>query len=229
MRADDLIRAVSRDLNDQEPRYEYTHWPKEQLAEYLHEALVQLSALFKKFFVTQRVVEVQPGGGWQRACECSQVLRVLGETTRDGKQLLRMLTHAADDPDLVWGGAVHNCGWAYYELESYAVSSTDNSLFRVFPALPRGSKPRYVLVECYATPESVQDATDVPGRLVPMVKQWMMSRAYMVDSENNTTVVQLADQHLKIYNSLVQQAIAVFEREEATNGSVRAVSDRPAQ
>lgn len=227
MRVGDIIRAVSRDLNDHEPGYEYTHWPYEQLAEYLHEALVQLSAVFKKFFVVRRVVELQPGGGWQAACECSQILRVIGETTSDGQQILRFLTHATDNPDLIWGDKIRSCG--NYVPESYAISSTDNALFRVFPALPRGSKSRYVLVECYVTPESVQDATDVPGRLVPMVKQWMMSRAYMVDSENNTTVVQLADQHLKIYNSLVQQAIAVFEREEATNGSVRAVSDRPAQ
>lgn len=229
MRADEVIRAVSRDLNDQEPGYEYTHWPKDQLAEYLHEALVQLSAQFQKFFVAQRVVEVRPGGGWQRACGCSQVLRVIGEVSKDGRQTIRLLSHLRDDPDLVWAGAVGRCEWAHYELESYSISTTDNSLFRILPALPRGSKPRYVLVECYASPDAVVDSTDVPGRLMPMVKQWMMARAYMVDSENNQTVLQLADQHMKIYNMLVQQAQAVFEREEAENGSVRAVPDRPAQ
>lgn len=229
MRADEVIRAVSWDLNDQEPGYEYTHWPKSQLAGYLHEALVQLSAQFQKFFVTQRVAEIQPGGGWQRACDCSQVLRVVGETSKDGKQTFRLLSHLRDDPDLVWGGAVTRCEMLSYVPQSYSISTTDNSLFKILPPIPRGSKPRYVLVECYSTPDTITDSTDIPNTLMPAVKQWMMARAYMVDSENNQLVVQLADQHMKLYSMLVQQMQAIDAREEMENGSVRAVSDSPAQ
>ena len=47
MKAARIIEDVSRDLNDQEPGYEYTRWTQAQLASYLREALLDAAPYVK--------------------------------------------------------------------------------------------------------------------------------------------------------------------------------------
>lgn len=232
MTAAEIIRQVSLDLNDQEPGYEYTHWSYDLLKSYLHEGLLLLSAQFKKYFVQQKVVQVYPGGVWQRACECDQILRVLGETTKDGKQILRTLFRAEDSLLATWASdatACQSCGRSYV-MSHFVLNEADDSQFKIMPPLPRDEKrPRFVLIECVDALKDVADDYSVRSRVVPMLKQWMLSRAYMVDSENSQAVMQLAVQHRELYMLLVRTEQATLEREEAENGNLRAVPNRPAQ
>lgn len=231
MRASAIIKAVSTDLNDQKQGYEYTTWPYEMLLQYLHEAVVQLAPLFQKFFISQKVVEIEPGDGWQKACDCERIVSVLGESTSDGQQIIRHLRRQNEEETaaLVWNSRV-DCGGssADYAMTGYVISSADDALFRVIPPVPRGDKPHYVLVNCFSVPAS-GESVDVPQTLVPMVKQWMLMRAYAVDSENNPVVVQLADTHRQIYFKQLEMALAAQTKDEADRGSVRAVQNAPAQ
>ncbi|MBD5584546.1 MAG: hypothetical protein HDQ88_05645 [Clostridia bacterium] len=65
--------------------------------------------------------------------------------------------------------------------------------------------------------------------MVPMLRQWMLAHAYMVDSENSQFVMQLSAKHMEIYNMLVRAEQVSSAQEEVENGSLRAVPNRPAQ
>lgn len=232
MKVRDIIWEVSRDLNDQEYGYEYTTWPREQLRSYLYEALTQLAVMFRKFFIVRHVVHVKPGGLWQRACTCEQILRVVGEVTEDGEQLLRYLSNVTDDTRTVWPGAVERCPASLhgnYEMTGYSINNIDESMFKVYPEMPRGGPDHYVLVECFDSPDGAPDDFNVPVRLVALVKQWMLMRAYTVDSENNPTVVQVADGHRQTYLKLLELELAALQREEKEHGDLRTISNDTAE
>lgn len=229
MKSGDIIREVSQDLNDQEPGYEYTTWPKEQLRSYLYEVTTQLAVLFRKLFLVRRVVRVKAGGLWQRACECEQIIRIVGEVTEDGEQLINYLSNVADDTRLMWAGGIERCPVASmhgkYTMTGYSISNVDGATFKVYPPIPRGEADHFVLVECFDSPDEVPDDFNIPTRLVALVKQWMLMRAYAVDSENNQLIVQISENHKATYNRLLELELAALQREEAEHGDLRTVPD----
>lgn len=230
MKVGDILCECSRDLNDHEPGYEYTTWSKEQLRSYLYEALTQLAVLFRKLFLVRRVVRIKAGGLWQRACSCEQIIRVIGEVTEDGEQLLRYLSNITDDTRLVWAGETARCPAILqdnYEMTGYSISNVDESTFKVYPPIPRGEPDHFVLVECFESPDNASDDFNVPARLVALIKQWVLARAYAVDSENNQLIVQVSENHKATYLKLLELELAALQREEAEHGNLRTIPDDP--
>lgn len=235
MQVSTILRDVSKDLNDQEHGYEYLTWPKEMLRSYLYEALTQLAGVFRKLFLVHKVVRVKPGGLWQKACGCEQIIRVVGEVTENGEQLLRYLTDTTDDTRTVWSGLPVRCPAAMqgnYEMTGYSISNTDESSFRIYPPVPRGEPDHFVMVECFEQPEGAPDDYNVPTRLVALIKEWMLMRAYGLDSENNPAVLQVSQMHEQTYFKLLQMQLAALKAEEEAYGDVRTISndtsERPA-
>lgn len=226
--ARDIIREVSLDLNDQEVGYEYTHWPSEQLKSYLFEALVQLSQQLHKLFTKRVVMKVEPGGVWQKACcECDQIVRVVGETNADGTKILHTLRRVDDNPDNEWPvDTARLCVPEPYEMDGYSISKVDDTYFQIMPPPPEG-EDKYVMLECFQGVRSIEDDTQVLWRLYPIVKQWMLGRAYLVDQENNPAIAQLAKIHLDLYAQLFKTIVQDMkdEEEEKSIGSVRAVQN----
>lgn len=219
-----VIREISLDLNDQEQGHEYVRWTAEQLQTYVREALGTVSDILRDLFVKQKVVRVERG--WQRACDCTSILRVLGESDAQGN-ILRRLWKQIDDADNVWGGAEPRCSTAMlgYDMQSYVVSSTDPKGFQILPPLPPRTE-KYVLLECYERP-SGEMSYDMPDEVVAMVKQWALYRALAVDSENNPTITQLAQMHFSTYQALLKEAQDRREREKLDERrGVRAVQNR---
>lgn len=205
-----IIRDVSRDLNDHEAGYEYTRWPAEQLQSYLQEALVELSSTYRSLFTEKIVVRVEAGSAWQRACDCTHITRVLGETDADGN-LIRNLVQASNEYG--WPGMIGKCVTPKTELESYAINGIDDREFKVFPPVLPGVT-KYIMVECFVEPKG--DMSDnVPMRLVAAIKQWMLYRALAIDSENNAAVTQLANQHQQTYFTLYKALAAEAAELEA--------------
>lgn len=237
MKAQDIILQVSHDLNDQEYGHEFTLWPQAMLMSYLYDAVIYLAPRFKKYFTTRQVVELQEGDNWQSACQCESIENVLGESNADGTEILHRLRRVQDDADIdiKWFGRAY-CESRRdddYEMREYVINETDDSMFRVIPPVPRGSKKKYyVLVECYKLPDNITSGYNVPDRFVPMVKQWMLGRAYAVDSENNTVVTEQSRQHMTIFMSLMDKEVQynMMEREmKYGKDSVREVPDRAGQ
>lgn len=218
-----IIRQISLDLNDQEPGHEYVRWPLEQLQSYVQEALIELSAVYRSLFMKQLAVRVEAGNGWQRACDCTHITNVLGESDANGN-VIRNLVKA--DNDNGWPGMIGRCVTHKTELESFAINAADDREFKVFPPIIPGVE-KYILVECYAQPDGEDLGTDVPARLVAAIKQWALYRAMAVDSENNPTITQLANQHQQTYFTLYKALAAeAAELEVKQHGSsVRAAQN----
>lgn len=244
MQTADVIREVSSDLNDQVPGYEYTRWTVDQLYSYLVEAYglyleEYLLAEYEDLFRTRRIVKVLPGSNWQEACDCQHIVRVLGETTADGTHI-RTLQRMTDEDNNTWPGFSRSaCKSSPGErLRGYSINDEDDSLFRVVPSVP-GGQVRYVLVDCYTDPDEYDrtppgmDDT-LPREFVGMAKQWMLYRALMVDSENNSTIIQVADKHRETFFQLLtaykqrkqQEKENEKERERERRSSVPPVQNR---
>lgn len=230
MTVQDIIEDVSRDLNDQEQGYEYTRWPVTQLQSYLAEALVNDSYLLKDLFHTEEVVKIAPGGGWQKVCGCSEIIRIVGECTEDG-DVYRYLTRTYDDERLNWPGSVYPQCMEPETAEpvSYVISSVDIDRFRVMPPVPPG-QDRYVLVQCYHRPDGRSLTDEVPEEMVAMVKQWMLYRALIMDSENSPAISAIAGTHLTTHDNLLKRAVERREKEKAERerdaDNLRAVRDQ---
>lgn len=232
-----IIFDVSRDLNDQVDGAAYIRWTQGQLHSYLIEAVTQLSALYKQLFHKQVVVRLKSGDVWQEACDCTHIIRVVGESTWDGT-VTRQLREMSDESVYKWPGSVlDHCrpSSADSELNGYSISSVKDSMFKVHPPVAPG-REKFVLVECYSQPgekELQSTSYDVPDRLVQAVKQWMLYRALIVDSENNPAIIQVADTHMKVYTALTQELSMESAKQEAeqhaSSSGVRAVQNGSAK
>lgn len=231
MNVAEVIREVSMDLNDQDVGYEYTRWSVDQLQTYLREAIVDVSNKLQDLFLDKVVVKVQVGAGWQAACGCTDIVRILGESTQDGR-LLRYIKRSADIEENTWvGSVVGRCRTSPkdYTMLGYTINSNDKSEFRIEPPIPPGVN-KYVLIECYQQPEVVTLATTVPTEAIAIIKQWMLYRALSVDSENNPTIIELAGKHRDTFFDLLQMAMAQREKERSEDGSrVRTVQKSTAE
>lgn len=225
MLSSDVIREVSSDLNDQEPGHEYVRWTVAQLQSYLREALIDVGANLHDLFFEKVVVRVQPGAGWQEACDCNSIVRIVGETDPRGR-VIRYLSRSLDIEENTWAGPVERC-YIHpkdYAMTGYTVSAVDDKEFRVFPPVPPGVS-KYVLIECYHRPKGDDLNENVPDEAVAMVKQWMLYRALSVDSENNPTIIELANNHRATFFNLLQAAMLRRAMERTDGNSVRAVQN----
>lgn len=225
-----IIRDVSADLNDQEPGYEYARWPYLQLQTYLQEALDYASLAVKNLFIERVVVQLKVGDVWQDACECEDIVRILGETNADGSRILRRLRRTEDNESLLWQGFDSNkCSYGKsYAMESYTINATDGESFKVYPPIPATEKkPRYVLLECFTAPDAAA-GDNVPHDLCGAVKQWMLFRALMIDSENNQTVAEIAIRHRDTFYKLVEdiRTLKLLEVRRDAGSAVRPAQER---
>lgn len=218
MLASTIIRDVSRDLNDQIPGYEYTRWTQDQLLSYLQEALVEVSSIYRSLFVERVVVQLAPGADWQAACHCSHIARILGLSDAHG-HITKYLTKSDDNDANVWAGDTRGCASGKAEdITSYAINAVDDTQFRVYPPLKPGQYG-FVTVECYKTPTDITGDYNVPERVVAAIKQWMLYRALLIDSENNTAIVNVAKMHMETYTSLIQAMTTESMAKEAQHGN----------
>lgn len=212
----DVIREVSFDLNDQEPGHEYTHWTVEMLQSYMREALIYVGARKQHWFSEMVVIPVKPTTDWQKACDCSEIMRIIGESDSHG-HITKYLHGYLDDSSSVWGGnVVCNPSGSLSSVASYSIRNTDRSWFKLYPA-PDLDKQTYVVAECYVRPDAALDS-HVPDEAVAIVKQWMLFRAMLLDSENNSSIMQVAAQHRQTFMDLLRIELA----EAVANDSVRA-------
>jgi hypothetical protein len=221
-----IVHDVSVDLNDQVPGYEYTRWTREQLASYISEALLQLSALpeIRRYFTKRVIIPLDAGYVWQGSCgECTQIVRVIGESNSAGS-LLRTLRRLEDAEDNTWTGDVMNAHCAPspkgYRMTGYTVNATDSSQFMVFPPVPYGQQ-RYVVAECYKEPDGTNMMTEVPDKLLAIVKQWVLYRALMVDSENSPTIIGVAERHNQTYFKLIETMLSLEALKDNDDGADR--------
>ena len=106
------------------------------------------------------------------------------------------------------------------------INATDGRSFKVFPPVSATAKnDTHVLVECNVPPSA--DSGNVPFEVVAAVKQWMLFRAMLLDSENNAAIAEIGVQHRDTFYRLVQDLRQLRTLEEADAEGNRAA--RPVQ
>lgn len=233
MLASKIIHDVSVDLNDNYPHSEYLRWTESQLRSYYEEAVIEAVDSYKQLFYKTVVVPVESKAGWQSACECTHIKRISGECTEDGTLISRMVRQK-DATAYTWTGDVGTACSAKttdaHSLWGYTINSVQDNQFQVYPT-PLPTEQRYVLVECYQEPDTSDASFDVPQQFVAIIKQWMLYRALIVDSENNPAIATVAKTHLETYMALLQRLDAKSkkmeedEERDERDSVVRAVQD----
>lgn len=217
MTGNDIIFDVSRDLNDQVEGYPYERWEYDQLASYFKEGYSSVSRIYKRDYIKQVVVELELGSVWQKACDCTHILRVIGESDADGN-IIRELTERDAESSYLWPGTLANDLCRSFDkstLTGYAISNTKDDQFKVYPPLVPGYGQQYVVVECYQEPDVANLDSEIPEKLVAAIKQWMLYRALIIDSENNPAIAEIAKTHLQTWQTLRQALIAEANEDEA--------------
>lgn len=224
-----IIKQVSLDLNDQVDGYEYTRWSQEQLLSYVREAVIDVSIMLKHLFYKQVLVKVEQAAVWQKPCDCTEIIRVIGEADESGR-ITRMLLPMQDNDAGMFGNELERCvstKRSDYAMSRYSLYAPDHAFFRVYPPVPVGVD-KWVMLECFVRPIVEDMGFNVPDELVTLVKHWVIYRALMVDSENNATVTEVAMNHFKVHQELFKGLMALRARETADD-SVRAVQKRPSE
>lgn len=195
----------------------------------------ELASAAKWLFIHSVVVRLRVGGVWQRTCECTHILRVVGESTKDG-EVLSYAQETADNNVYIWpnGGISARCdrvnGPRSTKFTSYKIDRISDNQFTVYPPVTPFDPPRYALVECYRKPDSAEESFSIPDELIQAIKQWMLYRALIIDAENNDAIRDIAKTHFQVYqNCLASLKAQDKEQEEKRDGRdpVRAVQDSP--
>lgn len=223
---------MSRDLNDQVPGNEYLRWSYEQLLSYYREVILELAGTAKWLFTHTVVVPLAEGNVWQSACGCTHILRVFGESSVDG-ELLSNAQEKSNDNIYLWPGTTSATRCDRIDnysapFTSYTIDRIQDQFFKVYPPVLPADGQRYALVQCYTKPDAEDESFSVPYELVRAIKQWMLYRALIVDSENNAEIRDVAKTHLQTYQSclaLLQAQNKEIEDKHNANSPVRAVQD----
>lgn len=200
MKAKSLLYDLAVDLNDAAPGHEFTTWSARQLLTYVEEGLQVACALRPDLFLHTVVIPVTPMSTEQTACQCTRIYRVIGQSDENGK-VIRELRRMRSAEEARWFGPM--CGRISDKLTEYSIDDTSNKIW-LYPQVPPNKK-LYLLIECAVAPEGIDDSFEVPVQLLPIVKQWVLYRAKLVDGENNPLIVQVATMHEQSFYRLLSE------------------------
>ena len=202
MRFGSLLDQIAVDLNDAAPGHEFTTWSREQLGAYLEEAIQLAFTERPDLFTETRIIKVQPCSEIQESCDCTQIRRVVGQVTKTGGLIkhLRIKKHGSDR--LVWTGRSCSVHPKNFQLQEYYIDSVTDKLW-VYPIVPAGVDV-YIMIECAVLPSEFGEGYEVHNELRAAVIQWVLFRAKMVDGENNTAIVSVANHHKNTFWELLR-------------------------
>lgn len=213
MQISTLIDQLGYDLNDMDPADPHATWPEHQLASYIEEAVQVIASERPELFAEIRILKVEPCNPVQNTCDCTHVSNVIGQVTEGGRLIKRLRLRKNNDK-LIWNGPTCPTNPDQFELKEYYIDSSSDLLW-LYPQVPPG-KDIWVMIECSVIPDGLDTTASIKPELLAAVKQWVLYRAKMVDGENNTAIVQVAQQHLTAFWQLMRSQ---KENDDQTKGS----------
>lgn len=204
------VETVSIQLNDQEKGFEYTRWPLTQLIEYANEALIQVSLHRPDAFTTVTNVQLQPGVQQSLPAGVTGLASVLSNNDpqnplavmRDDIGLVRTFNKKLCNYELDCSGNV------VYKISSYSYDPRTPGYFYVSPPVPAGMNPAPSLPISAVTSPPTLDSTSwfnnipVDTKYYNAILAWMLSKAYEVDTESETSFRQMQYQRNEFYRML---------------------------
>lgn len=205
MKFDSLLDQIAVDLNDAAPGHVFTTWSREQLRAYLEEAIQIAFTERPDLFMETRVIKVKPCTVVQDTCDCTQVRRVIGQSTAGGSIIKYLRFKQSGTDKLVWNGRTCRVHPKKFELQEYYIDGVTDKVW-VYPEVPAGIDV-YILVECAVIPDVFGPSYNIHTELRAAVVQWVLYRAKMVDGENNTAIVSVANYHKTTFWELLRASV----------------------
>lgn len=219
MKLGSLLYQLAVDLNDAESGHEYTTWTQDQLRAYLSEGIQATFTERPDLFMEVKTIKVTACDTVQDTCECSTISKVLGQATASGR-VIRSIRRRSSSEKLIWRGKTCPGDPRNFELREYSIDPITGTL-QLYPPVPPDVDV-YIAVECSVRPDTDNwdDSFDLNNEVVPMVMQWALYRAKMVDGENNALIIQVAVGHKNAFWELVTANRIVKAKEEQDDRSI---------
>lgn len=198
-----LLTNISEDLNDPGS----VTWSRGQLARWFNEGRCTAFTLSPGSFAQTKVYKLEPGTE-QELCDCDVLHQILGLTDASGAVVTPM-TRADSGISSKWTKKA--CAGRPASGRSFSFDPDVGSRFSVFPPVLPGEDV-WVKVICYNRPDDLDETSDVPECSVSTAAmQWVLFRAFMMDSEVATSV-NTAQVHAKMFFDLLK---IKYTREQA--------------
>lgn len=188
--ASEIIHKVSATLSDQCEGREFTTWAEQELLGYLNEGLCQIFALRPDVFSSVKDITLQAGDIQDFSGEYSAILSINGvqptDVNEETQNQSTLLTHFRKKSCLNT-----NVSGAY-TLRGFTVDPVVRSLITVNPAVPNGET---VTVKAVVSQRpcklDLADTLSAPCEYESALCDWMLMRAYGVESETDPQSLEL--------------------------------------
>jgi hypothetical protein len=190
-----FLANIAADLNDNAPGHEFTVWSREQLLSFFHEACQLLITSNPDAFAQSIVIELVGCQDYYDVCDCVGLTNdsILGQSDSSG-HVFQILKSRPDGAISRWTG--RTCSPENpFRLREFSVAGNGRSI-RVYPSVPP-NKTVYVAARCAVLPKD--DDAEVPENIAPMLIQWVLFRAKMMDAENNPAILNAAIVHRDVF------------------------------
>lgn len=203
--AGELFRSCSIELND----LDYVRWTKDDLANYLTDAIAAMSALKPTLFTVFAPLQLAPGAVQTVPGEYTQLIDVLYNLYSDGTQG-EPVNQGSFTAARALGRA--SCTPAYgvgYVVRSYTVHPENDTYFIVDPPVPAitplpavWALLRRAPVVITAETDAVVMANTTPETYRSMLLEWMLYRAFARDTESSDSFTKSQAHYKAFYQAL---------------------------
>lgn len=207
----DIAREASKLLNDSydcDPQYDFTRWSQTELVHYAKDGLRMIASLYPKKFTTTKTITLKKGKVQVLEDGC-RIMKVLGAK---GGEATSSIANAVSErlAELFPGGCSESLTQDAddYEVESFSIEETSESVFYVYPPAPRAGIEIDVIVFCY--PDVDNKDFVVPVWAHNAIIEWVLYRAYSSEDESAQNVSN-ASTHLQHFYSMLQNIIQSSE------------------
>lgn len=198
-----LLLSYAQDLNDAYPGHEFSIWSSEQLLGFFNEALCLIAAHRPDLFTELKVVKVEHCNNYLDLCDCSQVIDVLGQSDKNGKNIRPIPKRK--EKATVWSGSKRKQELVT-RLTEYEMVEKSN-LVRVFPTNLDPTKDIYVVVRCVMESKTYTLEDSAPNErcaFLAAARHWVLYNAKMMDGEFSQTMYNQAREHREMFTSILQ-------------------------
>lgn len=213
-----IAEEASKLLNDSydcDPEYNFTRWSQSDLVEYAKDALVMLTMLYPKKFTKVKTITLRKGKVQYLDDGCTLV-KVIGDKDSG---VSSSIASAANERlmELFPSGCREPLTPEDYEVESFSIEESSDSIFYVQPPAPVAGIEIEVIVSC--PPDFNDKDYVIPTWAHNAVIEWMLYRAYSSEDESVQNINN-ADMHLKHFYTIVSNYMQAGEYLRQSNVKV---------
>ena len=200
----ELALEVSRLINDSDDcnsEYNFTRWSRNELIHYAKDAITMIAMLYPKKFSKPSTVPLVKGTVQTLPDGCVLMTKLLGIADESGA--ISSVTPSGDDRlGALFTNECSKSVSSIYNIESYSIEETSDTIFYVKPPVPASALPLDVTVICSSPPVNIGNDYEVPAWMHNLIIEWMQYRAYSSEDES-TYSSETAKMHLEHFYSII--------------------------